>query len=63
MDAKGQLHTLAALLPRKHPWYPLDKRVGGHHSQYECGGEEKKIPARAGNLTRVVQPIVYSYTD
>jgi len=36
---------------------PLDRRLGGPHSQSGHGGEEKKIPAPAGDPTLVVQTI------
>jgi hypothetical protein len=48
------------LHPRKEPRYPLDRRLGGPQSRYECGGGEKKIPAPAGNQTPVVQPVAQS---
>jgi len=49
-----QLHTISALgrhewstsntgqfMPRRSPWYPLDRRMGGTQSWPEHGGEEK----------------------
>jgi hypothetical protein len=42
MEVTGQLHAPAALLPGKSPRYPLDRRLGGHHSRSGPGGEEKK---------------------
>jgi hypothetical protein len=42
MEVSGQLHTLAALPLRENPRYPLDRRLGGVHSQFGCSGEEKK---------------------
>jgi hypothetical protein len=41
MEVSGQLHALAALLPEKNPWYPLDRRLGGPQSRSGRGGEEK----------------------
>jgi hypothetical protein len=41
MEVSGQLHAPAALLPRKDPWYPLDRRLGGPQSRSGRGGEEK----------------------
>jgi len=40
------------------PRYPLDGRLGGLHSQSGRGGEEKKLPASARNLTLVVQRVI-----
>jgi len=40
----------------KSPWYPLDRRLGRHHSLSGRGGKEKKIPSPAGNRIPVVQP-------
>jgi hypothetical protein len=45
MDVSGQLHAPAALIPGKEPLVPLDRRLGMTQSQYEHGGEEKKIPS------------------
>jgi hypothetical protein len=41
MEMSGQLHTSAALFPRKNPRYTVDKRLGGLQSCSRCGGEEK----------------------
>jgi hypothetical protein len=41
MEVSGQLHAPAALLPGEIPWYPLDRRLGGHQSRSGHGGEEK----------------------
>jgi hypothetical protein len=41
MEVSGQLHAPAALLPRKGPWYPLDRKLGGSQSRSGRGGEEK----------------------
>jgi hypothetical protein len=37
--------------------YPVDRSLGGLQSRSERGGEEKKIPAPAGNWTPVFQPV------
>jgi len=42
MEMSGQIHAPAALLPRKEPPYPLDRRLGGPQSRYERGAEDKK---------------------
>jgi len=43
MEVNGQLHTPAALSPRKEPPYPLHRRLGGPQSwSGHNGGEEKK---------------------
>jgi hypothetical protein len=41
MEVTGQLHDPAALPQGKSPWFPLDRRVGGHQSRSGRGGEEK----------------------
>jgi len=36
--------TTRPLYPQgKRPWYPLDRRLDGPHSQSGCGGEEKNF--------------------
>jgi hypothetical protein len=40
MEVSGQLHAPAALLPGKEPWYPLDRKLGGHQGHSRCSGEE-----------------------
>jgi len=40
MEVSGQLHTPAALPPRKSPWYPLDRRLGGPQIRSGRGGED-----------------------
>jgi len=42
-------------MPRKSPYYPLDRRLGGTQSESGRGSEEKKIPAPAGDHTAVIQ--------
>jgi hypothetical protein len=41
MEVSDQLHAPAAFPPRKEPWYPLDRRLGGTQSRSGRGGEEK----------------------
>jgi len=52
MEVRGQLHTPATLLQ-----YSLDRMLDGPQSQSGYGGEDKKIPAPAGNQTPVIQLI------
>jgi len=40
MEVSGQLHTLAALTLRKKPQYPLERSLGGPHSQSGYGSKE-----------------------
>jgi hypothetical protein len=47
MEASGQLHALANLLPKKESAV----RMGGPQNRSGCGGEEKKIPDLAGTGT------------
>jgi hypothetical protein len=37
MEVSGQFHAPAALLRRKIPWYPLDRRWGGPQFSYDGG--------------------------
>jgi len=60
MEMRGQLHALAALLLRRGPWYPPDRRLGRSQSQSGCSGKQKKIPAPGKNQTLVIQPIALS---
>jgi hypothetical protein len=39
------------------PWYLLNRKLGWSQSRSGRSSEEKKIPAPAGNLTPVVQPV------
>jgi hypothetical protein len=41
MEVSGQIHALAALPQGKSPWYPLDRRLGGHQSRSGRGGEQQ----------------------
>jgi hypothetical protein len=59
----GQHHAPAALYLRgKDPQYPLDRRLGGPHSQVWTQGLEEKSSAPVGDQTPIVQPIVRHYT-
>jgi len=51
MEVSGQLHAPAALPPGMNRQYPLDRRLDGSQSRFECGSEEKINPfiALAGN--------------
>jgi len=48
MEVSGQRHALTTSPTGENPWYQLNKRMGGPHSQSEHS-EEKEIPAPAGN--------------
>jgi hypothetical protein len=61
MEVSGQLHTLADLLLRKEPQYPLDKRLGPRASINIM--EKRKISCPAGNQALAVQPLTHSYND
>jgi hypothetical protein len=41
MEVSGELHVPAALPAGKEPWYPWDRKLGGHQSRSGRGGEEK----------------------
>jgi hypothetical protein len=50
MEVSGQLHALAALPVRKNLWYPLNRRLGGPHSQSGHFEEEKNfLPYQESN--------------
>jgi hypothetical protein len=55
MEVSGQLHTPAALPPRKEPRYPSDTRLGGPQSRFGLCEERNLAPA--GNQTPAVQPV------
>jgi hypothetical protein len=57
----GQLHAPAALLPRKEPPVPLDRRLGGPQSRSGRRGEEKIFELDSD--PSVVQPVASRYTD
>jgi hypothetical protein len=65
MEVSCQLHAPAALSPGKSPWYPLDRRLGGHQNRSGRGGEEKNSQPRRGSnhRTPIVQPVAQRYTD
>jgi hypothetical protein len=42
----GQLHALAVLPPRKEPWYPLNRRLGGPQSWSGSYQEQKHFLPR-----------------
>jgi hypothetical protein len=56
MEVSGQLHSPAALLPRKEPLVPLGSRLGGPQSRSGHCGEQT-------NRTPVVQPVARRCTD
>jgi hypothetical protein len=47
----------------KSPWYPLDRRLGGHKNRSGRGGEEKNSRRKSKAKTPIVQPIAQRYTD
>jgi len=51
MEVSGEIRDPAALIPRKEPLVPIDRRLGGSQSRSGCGGEEKNS-----------QPVVQGYT-
>jgi hypothetical protein len=46
-----------ALHPRKSPWYPLDRRLGGPQSQSGRGGEEKNSQPLPGLKPPIIQSV------
>jgi hypothetical protein len=56
MEVCGQLQGLAALVPRKSFWHPLDGRLDGPHSRSGRRGEEENLTP-AGNRTPAVQSV------
>jgi hypothetical protein len=54
------LHALAALLLRKEPRYPLDRRLAVLQSRW---GEEKVLPCRASNSALLVRSLVTIATE
>jgi hypothetical protein len=61
MEVSGQIHTPAALPPRKEPWYPLDRRLGGPQSRSGRGGEEKNSQPLPGLEPSIIQPVTQRY--
>jgi hypothetical protein len=59
LDRKGQLHALAASLPRKELRYSPHMRPSGPQSRSGRRGEKKKS-CRAKNRTAVLQPVAQS---
>ena len=45
--ARSTSHPIA-LCPRNEPWYPLDRRVGGPHSQSAYFGKKKNLSTLLG---------------
>jgi hypothetical protein len=41
MEVSGQFNAPAALPPEKDSQYPLDRRLDGPQSHFECGDGEK----------------------
>jgi hypothetical protein len=65
LDLDTRWRWVVSLTPRplysqgKNPWYPLDRKLGGHQSQSGRGGEDKNSqPHRESNpITPIVQPV------
>jgi len=57
MEVSSQPHAPADLTQGKYSGYSLDKGLGRPQSPSGRDGEEKKIPALAGNRTPVIQPL------
>jgi len=51
MDVSGKLHAPTALPQGKNPQYPLNRRLGGFQSRFECGGGEKKSHRKHANFS------------
>jgi hypothetical protein len=62
MEVSGQLHTPAAYLQRKSPWYPLDRRLGGLQSRSGRGGEEKYSQPLSGLEPPTIQAVAQRCT-
>jgi hypothetical protein len=58
-----QLHAPAALPQGKNPWYPLDRRLGGHQSRSEHGGEEKNFQPLPGFEPPLIQAVAQRCTN
>jgi hypothetical protein len=43
MEVSGQLHAPAALLQKKSPWYPLERRLGEPQNRSARLGEDKNL--------------------
>jgi hypothetical protein len=56
MEVSGQLHTSAALPPRKEPQYPLDRRLWGPQSQYGCFRVDRNLLSLPGIEPRPFSP-------
>jgi hypothetical protein len=65
LEVNGQLHAPAALLWRKSPRFPLDKRLGGPQNRSGRRREEKILaPYRDSNSgSSFVQFVASRYTD
>jgi hypothetical protein len=46
----------------KNPWYPLDRRPGGHQSRSGYVGEEKISQPLSGLEPPIIRPVAQSYT-
>jgi hypothetical protein len=48
---------------RKNPWYPLDRRQGGHQTRPGRGGENKNSQPLQGIEPPITQPVAQRYTS
>jgi hypothetical protein len=62
MEVSGQLHTPAVYPQGRNPWYPLDRRLGGHQSWSGCSSEEKNFQPLLGLEPTIIQPVAQCYT-
>jgi len=62
MEVSGQLHAPVVLPPGKSPWYLMDRRLGGHHSQSGHSGEEKYSQPLPGIKPYNPDPIINNET-
>jgi hypothetical protein len=61
MEVNGEIQAPAAFIPRKHPRYPLRRKLGGPRSRSLTLWSTEKILALPGNRTPAVQPVTYRY--
>jgi hypothetical protein len=62
MEVSCQLHSLAALPPRKGPWNPLDRRLGGPQSRCGRGDEEKNFQTLPVIEPSIIHSVAQRYT-
>jgi hypothetical protein len=62
MEVSGQIRARPLYPKEKSPWYPLDRRLGGPHSRFGRGSEEKNSQLLPGLDPPIIQPIAQRYT-